>query len=50
MTIFSDYTYALTACKQANASYTIIFEDDIILATGWMTKTLKALADIDRIT
>ncbi|KAE8135103.1 hypothetical protein BDV38DRAFT_145006 [Aspergillus pseudotamarii] len=45
-----DYTYALTACKQANASYTIIFEDDIILATGWMTKTLKALADIDRIT
>jgi hypothetical protein len=32
-----------------NASYTIIFEDDIILATGWFAKTLKSVADIARL-
>ncbi|KAJ5430548.1 Glycosyl transferase family 54 [Penicillium cf. griseofulvum] len=34
---------------QLNAPYTIIFEDDIIIATGWLSKTLKALADITRL-
>lgn len=44
---YSDYTYALSSCQASNAPYTIIFEDDIILADGWMAKTLKALADLD---
>ncbi|KAJ5495984.1 hypothetical protein N7539_001100 [Penicillium diatomitis] len=46
--LFSDYVYALQTCKDLNASHTIIFEDDIILATGWFSKTLKALAEIAR--
>ncbi|KAI9374797.1 hypothetical protein BJX61DRAFT_532064 [Aspergillus egyptiacus] len=46
---YSDYLYALRTCQQRNASYTIIFEDDIILATGWFSKTLKALAEIARL-
>ncbi|KAI9035346.1 uncharacterized protein KD926_003707 [Aspergillus affinis] len=41
-----DYTYALESCQQTNAPYTIIFEDDIILATGWFTKTLEALSQL----
>ena len=44
----SDYIYALRACQEVNAPYTIIFEDDIILATGWFSKTLKALSDISQ--
>lgn len=46
---YSDYLYALRTCQQLNASYTIIFEDDIILATGWLSRTLKALAEIARL-
>jgi hypothetical protein len=38
----------LSSCQASNAPYTIIFEDDIILAEGWLTKTLKSLIDIDR--
>lgn len=45
----SDYLYALRTCQQLNTSYTIIFEDDIILATAWLSRTLKALADIARL-
>ncbi|OJJ77058.1 hypothetical protein ASPBRDRAFT_140550 [Aspergillus brasiliensis CBS 101740] len=43
-----DYIYALRTCQEINAPYTIIFEDDIILATGWFSKTLKALSDISQ--
>ncbi|KAI3064685.1 CAZyme family GT109 [Aspergillus niger] len=43
-----DYIYALRACQEVNAPYTIIFEDDIIVATGWFSKTLKALSDISQ--
>ena len=42
----SDYTYALATCQASGAPYTIVFEDDIILAQGWMAKTLKALSTI----
>jgi hypothetical protein len=45
----SDYLYALRTCQNVNASYTIIFEDDIILATGWFAKMLKSLAEINRV-
>ncbi|KAK2731782.1 hypothetical protein FQN57_003171 [Myotisia sp. PD_48] len=41
-----DYVYALNTCQAINAPYTLIFEDDIILAEGWMVKTLKALVDL----
>ncbi|OJJ99198.1 hypothetical protein ASPACDRAFT_1870260 [Aspergillus aculeatus ATCC 16872] len=44
----SDYIYALQSCQKINASYIIIFEDDIVLATGWFSKTVKALKDIAR--
>ncbi|KAF3483116.1 uncharacterized protein GIQ15_02440 [Arthroderma uncinatum] len=43
-----DYVYALSSCQQSNAPYTVVFEDDIIIADGWMAKTLKALSDIKR--
>ncbi|EFR00244.1 integral membrane protein [Nannizzia gypsea CBS 118893] len=43
-----DYVYALNSCKKSNAPYTVVFEDDIIIAEGWMAKTLKGLADIKR--
>jgi GR25 family glycosyltransferase involved in LPS biosynthesis len=46
---YSDYLYALRTCQQLNASYTIIFEDDIILAAGWFSRTLQALAKIARL-
>ncbi|KAG2418867.1 hypothetical protein HFD88_001969 [Aspergillus terreus] len=44
-----DYLYALRTCQQLNASYTIIFEDDIILAAGWFSRTLQALANISQL-
>ncbi|OOF95835.1 hypothetical protein ASPCADRAFT_168543 [Aspergillus carbonarius ITEM 5010] len=43
-----DYLYALRACQAVNAPYTLVFEDDIILATGWFARTLKSLAEINR--
>ncbi|WEW58064.1 hypothetical protein PRK78_003531 [Emydomyces testavorans] len=43
-----DYIYALASCQASNAPYTVVFEDDIILADGWMANTLKALIDIKR--
>lgn len=45
----SDYVYALNSCQASNAPYIIVFEDDTILAEGWMAKTLRSLADIDQI-
>ncbi|RDW81314.1 uncharacterized protein DSM5745_04871 [Aspergillus mulundensis] len=44
-----DYLYALRACQEVKAPYTVIFEDDIILATGWFAKTLKSLAEINHL-
>lgn len=43
---FSDYLYALKACYDTGAANVIMFEDDIILAEGWMAKTKKALKRI----
>lgn len=45
----SDYLYALRTCQQLGAPYTIIFEDDIIIATAWFSRMLKALADTARL-
>lgn len=44
--IGSDYLYALKFCQSTNAPYTIIFEDDIIVAAGWMAKVREALSHI----
>ncbi|KAK5171011.1 uncharacterized protein LTR77_004155 [Saxophila tyrrhenica] len=42
-----DYTYLLLDCyERSNAPYIAVFEDDIIFAEGWMSKTLKALAEL----
>lgn len=45
--IFSDYIYALRSCQNTNAPYIAVFEDDIILAEGWMANTVKGLMDIN---
>ncbi|KAF7630576.1 hypothetical protein AFLA_011198 [Aspergillus flavus NRRL3357] len=41
-----DCIYSLRICTTTNASYIAIFEEDNIIADGWMVKTLKALSDI----
>ncbi|KAH8691178.1 hypothetical protein BGW36DRAFT_410925 [Talaromyces proteolyticus] len=47
LTALSDYVYVLDRCLTTNAPFIGIFEDDIIFADGWMTKTLKALIDLN---
>ncbi|OJK00775.1 hypothetical protein ASPACDRAFT_51674 [Aspergillus aculeatus ATCC 16872] len=44
-----DLIHALEACMITNATYLAMFEDDIIVADGWMAKTSKGLSDIVRI-
>jgi hypothetical protein len=44
--LYSDYLYALEFCQSTDAPYTIMFEDDIILAEGWMAKVRQALFQI----
>ncbi|TVY83714.1 Transmembrane protein [Lachnellula suecica] len=43
-----DYLYALDYCYRTGAPYIAIFEDDIILADGWMAKTRQALRRIEK--
>lgn len=43
---FSDYVYALQQCMSTSAPFISIFEDDIVFAEGWMTRTLLALATL----
>ncbi|KAL4746144.1 hypothetical protein BDW72DRAFT_207590 [Aspergillus terricola var. indicus] len=43
-----DYIYALRTCQGINAPYTLVFEDDIILATGWLARMLKSLVEISK--
>lgn len=39
----SDYVYLLKECLQTEAPFIFILEDDVILAEGWMIKTLNGL-------
>lgn len=39
--------YILNRCLATNAPYIGVFEDDIIFADGWMSKTLSALSELD---
>ncbi|KAJ5279652.1 hypothetical protein N7478_005024 [Penicillium angulare] len=41
-----DYVYLLNDCLQTDAPYIFVFEDDVILADGWMIKTLNALHSV----
>ncbi|KAJ4256062.1 hypothetical protein NW762_009136 [Fusarium torreyae] len=41
-----DYTYELQRCYESGASYVGMFENDIILAHGWLIKTLRGLREI----
>lgn len=43
-----DYVYLLNQCLQTGAPYIFILEDDVILADGWMIKTLNGLQDISQ--
>ena len=45
---YSDYVYLLNQCLQTGAPYIFILEDDVILADGWMIKTLSGLQDMSQ--
>lgn len=43
----SDYTYVLNHClEETTAPYIAVFEDDIIFAEGWLSKTVTALGNL----
>ncbi|KAK6833366.1 hypothetical protein PG990_001831 [Apiospora arundinis] len=43
-----DYGYAIDRCVETtNASYIAVFEDDIVLADGWVARTLKHLKKVE---
>lgn len=44
-----DYVYALERCYDAGTPYIAMIEDDIILADGWMVRTLSALKQVSSI-
>ncbi|KAF4453060.1 integral membrane protein [Fusarium austroafricanum] len=41
-----DYTYAMERCYDSGALYVGMFEDDILLARGWLIKTIRGLGKI----
>ncbi|KAF4971328.1 hypothetical protein FZEAL_9878 [Fusarium zealandicum] len=41
-----DYLYALERCYDTGAPYIGMFEDDILLARGWMVRTLRGVQEI----
>ena len=41
-----DYMHALRRCYDTGARYIGMFEDDILLADGWMVRTLQSLSQI----
>lgn len=41
-----DYMHALRRCFDTGAPYIGMFEDDILLADGWMVRTLQSLSQI----
>jgi GR25 family glycosyltransferase involved in LPS biosynthesis len=43
----SDYIYVLDQClNQTTAPFIAIFEDDIVFADGWLSKTIQGLAQL----
>ena len=45
-----DYTYAMQRCLEAGTPYIGMFEDDILLADGWLVRTLQAVRQIPPVT
>ncbi|KAJ5223898.1 hypothetical protein N7468_008440 [Penicillium chermesinum] len=43
-----DYVYLLNTCLETGAPYIFILEDDVILADGWMIKTLNGLTELSQ--
>lgn len=41
-----DYTYAMEHCYESGAPYIGMFEDDILMADGWLVRTLLGLREI----
>lgn len=48
LTVASDYVYLLNQCLETGAPYIFILEDDVILADGWMIRTLHGLHQISQ--
>jgi GR25 family glycosyltransferase involved in LPS biosynthesis len=44
-----DYIYSMRRCFETGAPYIGMFEDDILLADGWMIRTLQSLSQIPSI-
>ena len=44
-----DYTLALRECELAGASYTAVFEDDVLALDGWFGRMRAALEKVERI-
>lgn len=42
-----DYTYALQSCYNTGANWIVVFDDDIIVADGWFSRTLIALYEVE---
>lgn len=41
-----DYTYAMERCYESGAPYVGMFEDDILMADGWLVRTLLGLTGL----
>ena len=41
-----DYTYAMQRCYESGAPYVGMFEDDILLADGWLVRTLLGVKQL----
>lgn len=43
-----DYTLPLRHCEDTRAKYFAVFEDDIILADGWVARTLHGIKEMEK--
>lgn len=43
-----DYTYAMEHCYEKETPYIAMFEDDVLLADGWLVRTLLGLRDVEK--
>lgn len=43
-----DYTYALQHCHDTGAPWIVMFEGDVIVADGWVVKTMQGIRAIER--
>ena len=44
----ADYIRALENCHATNAPWTVLFEDDILLAEGWLVRVVKGVEDLEK--